>query len=87
MAPKKVLLSIDETGVTMHGDSQIADLWPNIHVRKILKLSIPDEGISPQILKRRVLQSLYKYGGKIASHLRAIPTFESKLDGESETFL
>jgi hypothetical protein len=68
MAPKKVHLSIDERSVTLHGDNQIFTFSPNIHVYKILKLSIPDEVALPQVLKPRVLQNFYKCGEKIAGH-------------------
>jgi len=72
MTPKKVHLSIDERRVTMHGGNQIVTFWRNIHVHKVLKLSIPDEDPVPQVLKRRVLQNVYTYvytyGEKIACH-------------------
>jgi hypothetical protein len=79
MAPKKVLLSIDERAVAMHGDTQIAACSPNIHVDEILKLSILNKTIFQQVLNQRVLQNVYTERWKDCLAHVVIPIFDTQI--------
>ena len=72
-------LSIDERGVAMHGDNQIVTSSPNIHVHEILKVSIPNEAILPQVLNRRVLQNVYTVRRKDCLVVVVIPILDTQI--------